>query len=59
MSLQRCHKISDAEKALQQPYCSQLWKADCHFFTIFYLSSLLLSSILTNYSYQKSLSSGY
>ena len=59
MSLQRCHKISDAEEALQQPYCSQLWKTDCHFFTIFYLSSLLLFSILTNYSYQKSLSSGY
>ena len=31
MSLQCCYNIFDVETALQQPYYSQLWHADCHY----------------------------
>ena len=36
MLLQRCYNISDYKAALQQPYYSQLQRAYCHFFTIFF-----------------------
>ena len=32
----QCFYNIDVETELQQPYCSQLWQVDCHYFTIYF-----------------------
>ena len=44
-SLQLCYNISDVETALQQPYYSQLWQVNCHFFTMFFCTFYLTTPI--------------